>query len=81
MQIEDWYAYISRKYCPSCAAEVKRRQNANRMHQLRQITRQQNQEVRKLCAAQQDELDRLRAIVAEQRNRLAELDSDPFTHT
>lgn len=79
MDIDDWYAYIRRKYCPACAADVKRRQNANRMHQLRQITRQQNKEVRKICAAQQDELRRLREIVAEQRARISELTEDPYT--
>lgn len=81
MDIPDWYSYISRKYCPACAAAVKRRQNANRMHELRKITRQQNAEVRKLCAAQQAELDRLREIVAEQRTMLERFAKDPFTHT
>lgn len=81
MKIDDWYSYIRRKYCPACAAAVKRMQNANRMHKLREITRQQHKEVRTLCAAQQAELDRLREIVAKQRDRLAELDRDPFTHT
>lgn len=81
MQIDDWYSYIRRKYCPSCAADVKRRQNANRMCELRRVTREQNAAVRELCAAQQDELRRLREIVAEQRARLSELDKDPFTHT
>ncbi len=81
MDIPDWYSYISRKYCPSCAADVKRRQNANRMYELRKITREQNAAVRELCAAQQEELRRLREIVAEQRARLSELDKDPFTHT
>ncbi len=81
LDISDWYEYIRRKYCPACAAAVKRRQNANRMQRLREITRQQNAEVRKLCAAQQDELDRLREIVAEQRARISELTEDPYTHT
>jgi recombinational DNA repair protein (RecF pathway) len=82
LEISDWYEYIRRKYCPACAAAVKRRQNANRMQRLREITRQQNQEVRKLCAAQQDELRRLRELVAEQRARICELtDDDHFTHT
>lgn len=81
LDISDWYEYIRRKYCPACAAAVHRRQNANRMQRLREITRQQNQEVRKLCAAQQDELDRLRKIVAEQRARISELTEDPYTHT
>lgn len=79
MDIPDWYAYIRRKYCPQCAAAVHRRQNANRMAQLRKITRQQNDAVRTLCAAQQDELQRLRDLIAVQRARLDALENDPHT--
>lgn len=74
MRIDDWYAYIRRKYCKRCAADVHRMQNANRMHELRRITREQNLEVRKLCAAQQEELDRLRELVLKQREQLAKYD-------
>lgn len=74
MHIDDWYAYIRRKYCKRCAADVHRMQNANRMAELRRITRQQNAEVRKLCAAQQDELERLRELVLKQREQLEKYD-------
>lgn len=74
MHIDDWYSYIRRKYCKRCAADVHRMQNANRMAELRRITRQQNAEVRKLCAAQQEELDRLRELVIRQREQLEKYD-------
>lgn len=70
MQIDDWYAYIRRKYCPRCAADVHRMQNANRMAELRRITRQQHEETKKLCAAQQEELQRLRELVIRQREQI-----------
>ncbi len=72
MEIADWYAYIRRKYCPACAAAVKRRQNAARMADLRKITRQQNAAVRELCTVQAAELAALRDLIQQQR---AELDA------
>ena len=70
MEIADWYAYIRRKYCPACAAAVKRRQNAARMADLRKITRQQNAAVRELCTVQAAELAALRAASGQEADCL-----------
>ena len=70
--IDDWYSYIRTKYCPACAAAVKRRQNAERMRQLRRITRQKNSAVRELCTVQAAELAALRDLIQQQR---AEIDA------
>lgn len=71
---DDWYAYIALKYCRSCAQEVRRRQQAEWMREYRRKRREQNALTRKLCAAQQEEIERLRAMLAIQRERVRELE-------
>lgn len=62
----DYFAYIRLKYCPECAADVRRRQNAESMRRLRARRR----EAHKLTAEQNELLrienellrDRIRAL-------------------
>lgn len=66
---DDWYAYIRRKYCETCAADVHREQKANWIRELRRKTREENGIRRQLCEAQQEEIDRLRELLVIQRER------------
>lgn len=66
---DDWYSYISRKYCKQCAADVHREQKAKWIRELRRKTREQNDVRKQLCTAQQEEIDRLRNMLAIQRER------------
>lgn len=74
LDIADWYAFIRTKYCPACAAAVKRRQNADRMRELRRITREKNAATRELCKVQAQELDALRDLIRSQREQLDALE-------
>lgn len=76
IQTDDWYAYIRRKYCPACAKAIHRQQNAERMRELRKKTREANALTRELCAAQQQELDILRQIVQNQKDRIRALEGE-----
>ena len=80
MEIEDWYEYISRKYCPLCAADVHRRQKAEYMRELRRKTREQHKAAQELCAAQQRELDLLRDLIIQQRENIRELEEELKCH-
>lgn len=66
---DDWYAYISMKYCKPCAADVHREQKANWIRELRRKTREQNSLTKKLCTAQQEEIERLRDLLFIQKER------------
>ena len=66
---DDWYAYISRKYCETCAADVHREQKANWAREFRRKNREQNKLTRQLCTAQQEEIGRLRKLLVIQRER------------
>ena len=66
---DDWYAYISMKYCKPCASDVHREQKANYARELRRKTREKNELTRKLCQEQQQELETLRKLLAAQRDR------------
>lgn len=73
---DDWYAHMSRKYCPLCAADSKRQKKAEYMRELRRKTREANRLTREMCAAQQKELDFLRRMVQEQKDRIRALEGD-----
>ena len=73
---DDWYAHVRRKYCPMCAADVKRKQDADRMRELRRKTREKNALTRELCKAQQQELDFLRKMVQAQKDKIRALEGD-----
>ena len=73
---DDWYAFIRTKYCRRCAAEVRRIQKANWIRELRRKTREQNTLTRQLCAAQQEEIERLRELVEVQRDRVRVLEQE-----
>lgn len=70
---EDWYEFIALKYCRSCAREVRRRQQAEWMREFRRKQREQNALTRQLCSAQQEEIERLRMLVALEREKVREL--------
>lgn len=74
IQTEDYYSYIRRKYCPKCAADMKRKQNAEWARELRKKRREANALTRELCTAQQQELDILRRIVQNQKDRIRALE-------
>lgn len=70
---EDWYQFISLKYCRRCAREVRRRQQAEWMREFRRKKREEHALTRQLCAAQQEEIERLRMLVALEREKVREL--------
>ena len=74
--IDDWYEFIRRKYCQRCAADVARRQRAEYAKALRKKTREQNALTRELCTNQQKEIELLRAVVLQQRERLRDLEQE-----
>lgn len=70
----DFYRFIALKYCPGCAADVERRNNANRMYRLRKEARE-HRELEKIQAAQTSKENQLlRQLVTEQAARLRELE-------
>lgn len=71
---DDWFSYIRTKYCRRCAKDVRREQQAAWARELRRKTRERNALTRQLCSAQQEELERLRALAEMQRNRLRVLE-------
>lgn len=70
----DFYRYIALKYCPQCAADVERRNNSNRMYQLRKAARERRNLERIQTAQTTKENELLRDIVNEQSARLHELE-------
>lgn len=76
IQTDDWYSFIRRKYCPACAAAVQRRQKADYARELRRKTREANKLTRELCRSQQQELDMLRQIVQNQKDRIRTLEEE-----
>lgn len=76
IETEDYYELIRRKYCRRCAEEVRRRQNAERMRELRRTVREQHKAERTLCAAQREELDLLRDLIIQQREQIRSLKED-----
>lgn len=75
IRIEDWYSYISTKYCPACKKLARRIKENNRMRELRRKRREANALARELCASQQREIELLRAELIRQRERNQELES------
>lgn len=69
----DWYEFIALKYCRRCAREVRRRQQAEWMREFRRKKREEHALTRQLCAAQQEEIERLRMLVALEREKVREL--------
>ncbi len=76
IETEDWYEYISRKYCRRCAEAVHRRQKAAYMAELRRKTKEQRKAVQELCTAQQRELDLLRDLIIQQRENIRKLEEE-----
>lgn len=76
VDLDDWYAFISTKYCRRCAKDVRRQQQAEWARELRKKTREQNALTRQLCEAQQQEIERLRDLVLRQRERVRELEEE-----
>ena len=76
IRTEDYYSLIRRKYCKKCAADVRRRQNAEWMREFRKKTREENQLRRELCKTQAEEIDRLRAEIVRQREELRRLTNE-----
>lgn len=74
IQTDDWYSYIRTKYCKGCAADVRRRQKAAYMQELRRSTRETNRLTRELCKSQQQEIELLRQELIRQRERVAKLE-------
>lgn len=73
---DDYYSYIRLKYCDKCAADVHREQKAAWARELRRKTRQQNDLTRQLCKAQQEEIERLRLLLVQQRERNRRLEAE-----
>lgn len=66
----DYYASIRRKYCRVCAAERKRQQKADWQATFRAKQREKNALTRELCKSQSEEIEILRKIILQQRERL-----------
>ena len=73
---DDWYSFISTKYCRPCAAAVRREQQAAWMREFRRKNREKNDLTRRLCASQQEEIDRLRQMLVIQRERVRQLEQE-----
>jgi CRISPR/Cas system-associated protein Cas10 (large subunit of type III CRISPR-Cas system) len=73
IELDDWYSFIRTKYCDACRKDVKRRQAADRMRELRRKTSERNELTRELCKLQAEENARLRELVQMQREQLREL--------
>lgn len=67
IELDDWYSFIRTKYCDSCRKDVKRRQSADRMRELRKKTRERNKITRELCDEQRKEIELLRMELIRQR--------------
>ena len=66
---DDYYKFIRMKYCRPCAENVHREQKAAWIKELRRKTREEHNLTKQLCKAQQEELVRLRQMLAIQRDR------------
>lgn len=73
---DDWYSFIRTKYCRRCAADVRREQKAAWMREFRRKNREKNDLTRRLCISQQEEIDRLRQLLAIQRDRVRQLEQE-----
>lgn len=73
---DDWYSFIRTKYCRRCAADVRREQKAAWMREFRRKNREKNALTRQLCVSQQEEIERLRELVAVQRDRVRVLEQE-----
>lgn len=71
LNIEDWYAFIRTKYCDSCAKEMRRIQNANRMREFRRLAKEKARMHETLCKVQREEIERLRAEIISLREHSA----------
>ena len=68
MEIEDWYSYISTKYCKTCAAEVTRENKRAWAKAFRQKQREKNKTMRELCKVQRENIEALQAEIIRLRN-------------
>jgi hypothetical protein len=73
LRIEDWYAAMSTKYCPSCAKEQHRITNANCMAEARRKARERRKLEREQQRLTADENELLRAQVIQLRARVENL--------
>jgi hypothetical protein len=73
MTIEDWMSAIRTKYCPDCAADVKRRQIAGYMRDKRAAARERRQLERERCALLEQENELLRIAVRAKADEVREL--------
>ena len=76
IEITDYYASLSTKYCRRCAGDVTRENKAAYMREFRRKQRESNALTRQLCEAQQQEIDRLRELIIRQRARVRELEEE-----
>lgn len=70
----DYYATIRRKYCRTCAADIKRRQKADWQKEYRRKNRERNAVTRKLCETQQQAIDALNAEMIRLREQVRRLE-------
>ena len=70
----DYYATIRRKYCRTCAAEVKRRQKADWQREFRRKIRERNAVTRQLCETQRQTIDALNAEMIRLREQIRRLE-------
>lgn len=68
-----YYRYIALRYCEACAADVRRRNNANRMYRIRQEARQRRELERIQMQQTSAENELLREAVRAQAARIADL--------
>ena len=70
----DYYATIRRKYCRTCAADIKRRQKADLQKEYRRKNRERNAVTRKLCETQKQVIDALNAEMIRLREQVRRLE-------
>ena len=72
LEIVDWYAFIRTKYCPACAAEMKRMQDRDRMREIRRLSRERKAQLETTCKRQREEIELLRAEIISLRESRGE---------
>lgn len=76
MEIPDWYAYISTKYCKTCAAEMTRENKRAWARAFRRKQREKNIAMRELCKVQRKEIEALKALIIRQREEIQMIEEE-----
>lgn len=74
-ETSDYYSYIRKKYCASCAADVHRRQVAESMRKARAAARERRELEKQITKQTTIENEMLRELVRQQAARISDLEN------